>query len=954
MSRIKNNKAIKVLLILMMFITLLPTNIIKVHAAQEYNITIEDGEAEVDGVQVTKAEAGKIISIDADIYKGDQAFSHWEIVSGTPVMKGDKSDVFNYFIMPANDVVIKAVYEQGYSIKMEGGCGHIHPYNNSYYTSVREERSVANRKIKINYTTDNADKEFSHWEVLSGGITLGAGKYVSFIMPPNDVVIKCVEKDYVEEGHNITIENGYAIDDRTKREVKKSLPLRTIVIYPNEAPEGMVFDYWEAVSGITLKYPEKSEISFVMPDNDVDLKVHYTKGYEVTVYFGDSKKTALMKAGKTVSLSANPTFEGKVFSHWEVVSGEIVFDDANSLDTTFIMPKNDVELKAVYVYGEKHSINVENGHAYVGGDVSTESYPEENVRIIAIPSSGGQAFSHWEVVSGGITLNDSKSAETYFTMPDNDVSIKAVFKKLYNIEVEGGVSYVDGSDTTSVISGKKVDIIVETVPEGQAFSHWEVVSGSVTLDDSNSRTTFFTMPEEDVVVKAIFEKGIGIEVKNGVAEIDGYKITHALENQNVDIFADIAPSGKKFAYWIVHEGGIVLYDSAFSPTGFVMGDKKVVVEAVYSDVYNVNILPTTNGSVVASKINDIISGTTINLTVTSDSGYELDELVVKDSANNVIPLVGTKFIMPASDVEVQATFKTPDPITFDLTTTVLGGHGSVSKGKTGLALNAMETVTFTPDANYEVDYVTVNGVIVMAVGNAYTVTMDSHKHVVVKYKKIGSPSTPQPTTFNLTTKVLSGKGDISQGKQDLALNSVETVTFTPEFGFEIDKVTVNGVEVSFIGNTYNVTMDSHKHVEVTYKDVRQTFSISYDLNGGTLQGKSGRVVILAKEGDTIKLPAAPYKPGYRFSYWKGSKYYPGDDYVVRDGHTFTAQWEKLAPTPINNSTMIVNPSNEVKYVNVKIPKTKDTTQTSLWLVVMMMSLVGLLGFNVLNKKQENK
>ncbi|MGF0040116.1 InlB B-repeat-containing protein [Peptoniphilaceae bacterium SGI.131] len=73
----------------------------------------------------------------------------------------------------------------------------------------------------------------------------------------------------------------------------------------------------------------------------------------------------------------------------------------------------------------------------------------------------------------------------------------------------------------------------------------------------------------------------------------------------------------------------------------------------------------------------------------------------------------------------------------------------------------------------------------------------------------------------------------------------------------------------------------------------KTHKISYDLNGGKLNGKTGIVTIEAKEGETITLPEAPEREGYKFTYWKGSKYNPGDKYVVKGQHTFTAQWEAI-------------------------------------------------------------
>ncbi|RRC93712.1 hypothetical protein EII25_02050 [Erysipelotrichaceae bacterium OH741_COT-311] len=955
MNRIKSNKAIKILLIFMMFIALLPTNIIKLHAQEEYNLTIIG----LDKTETVKVKEGTRREATVVVYEDDQAFSHWEVVSGGPIVfeKGT-TEPWNFFVMPSNDVVIKAVYVQGYSIKMEGGCGHIRPYNISFYLAIREIMANANRKVVIWYKTDSEGKEFSHWEVIRGGITLENThvERTSFIMPENDVVIKCVEKG--GETYSITIEDGYAVNHTTGVTASEALPGHEIKIYSRTYQEGMVFDHWEVIDGgITLGDVNDSITSFIMPGNDVILKAHHVKGHKIQIENGykynTTIKTWFEKSGNKVYIEVGSLPLGKVFSHWEVVSGSVTLDDANDSMTSFIMPDGDVNIKAVLI-DEKHSILVDGGYAYYEGSLVTEAASDQIIDIIAASPSSGKLFSHWEVVSGNIKIAQPGRRKTHFTMAKEDVSVKAIFKDSYNIDVEGGTSSVDSVDTTSTIAGKQVYITVNNIPKGQAFSHWEVVGGSITLDNPYSTTTFFTMPEEDVSVKAVFEKGIDVEVIGGFAQLDGYEITQALKNQTISIRADAPPLDKEFAYWVVHDGGIVVNDSTKPVTSFDMGDKKVRIEAVYTDTYKVNVLPGTNGSVVADKVNNVLPGETIGLVVTADSGYVLDELVVKDSSNRIVPLVHTYFVMPASDVEVKATFKPKDPITFDLSTKVIDGHGSISKGKKDLPLNSIETITFMPVANYEIDYVTVNGIVVVVSGNVYNLTMDSDKHVEVKYKKIGSASTPQPTTVNLTTKVLSGKGDVSKGMENVPLNSTETITFTPEVGFEIEKVTVNGVEVTVVGNSYHLTMDSDKHVEVSYKDVRPIHYISYNLNGGTLQGKTGQVAILVREGETIKLPAAPYKPGYRFSYWKGSKYYPGDNYVVRSGHTFTAQWEKLSLEPINNSTMIVNPSNEVTHVKVKIPKTKDTTQSSLWLMMMVMSLVGLFGFYSLNKKREHR
>ena len=72
---------------------------------------------------------------------------------------------------------------------------------------------------------------------------------------------------------------------------------------------------------------------------------------------------------------------------------------------------------------------------------------------------------------------------------------------------------------------------------------------------------------------------------------------------------------------------------------------------------------------------------------------------------------------------------------------------------------------------------------------------------------------------------------------------------------------------------------------------KKTAYITYDLGGGTYNGSTTDIVESYKTGDVITIHEAPERDGYTFSYWKGSKYDPGDSYTVSGDHTFTAVWE---------------------------------------------------------------
>ena len=95
---------------------------------------------------------------------------------------------------------------------------------------------------------------------------------------------------------------------------------------------------------------------------------------------------------------------------------------------------------------------------------------------------------------------------------------------------------------------------------------------------------------------------------------------------------------------------------------------------------------------------------------------------------------------------------------------------------------------------------------------------------------------------------------------------------------------------------YEVTVENGDFTITAKPAVKGT--LTFNLGGGTLDGKTGTITIEANVGDTIKLPGAPTKDGYTFKCWRGSEYAAGADYKVEGDHAFTAEWEKSEPAPV--------------------------------------------------------
>ena len=111
----------------------------------------------------------------------------------------------------------------------------------------------------------------------------------------------------------------------------------------------------------------------------------------------------------------------------------------------------------------------------------------------------------------------------------------------------------------------------------------------------------------------------------------------------------------------------------------------------------------------------------------------------------------------------------------------------------------------------------------------YKTVTDIEISVVVKNK------------FVLSGVVNGGNGTISVSSLEVLEGKKAEVIFTPDEGYMIDKVLVEGTEVEVTGNKLELTMDGHKLVVVSYKKIPFTVTVE-DVEGATVD-PSGVVTV---------------------------------------------------------------------------------------------------------------
>lgn len=296
--------------------------------------------------------------------------------------------------------------------------------------------------------------------------------------------------------------------------------------------------------GLTAEQVAKTTHDYTdAKDNDCNTCGYVRPLYTVTTVNATAKLeseteklNAPVAAGTEVILTAGNAPEGKTFAGWKlykVVNGteteitnvtELSKLLKNGTDTTATLTMPAYNVKAEPYYSNiPYNIKAENCTVDM-----TEAAKGDTVTATRRKPEANERFIGWTVLVGGeekeadnfLTQDANDPAKVRFTMPAENVEIKANFEGNPTLNIGDHVTAnIDGSDA-SVPSGSTVPVpknkivhLTATVPDGQHFISWTVLVGGEeqkadtflkTPDENDPTKVTFTMPDKNVEVKATF------------------------------------------------------------------------------------------------------------------------------------------------------------------------------------------------------------------------------------------------------------------------------------------------------------------------------------------------------------------------------------------------------------------------------------------------------------------
>ena len=225
---------------------------------------------------------------------------------------------------------------------------------------------------------------------------------------------------------------------------------------------------------------------------------------------------------------------------------------------------------------------------------------------------------------------------------------------------------------------------------------------------------------------------------------------------------------------------------------------------------------------------DYESGTEVTFTVTPDSGYRVKSVTLDGKA---VTLTNGKYTFK---VTANCTFEAEfEAIPADRYTVTVkcGEHGTVTPGTADYESGTEVTLTVTPDSGYRVKSVTLDGKAVTLTNGKYTFKVTANCTFEAEFEAI-------PADRYTVTVKCGEHGTVTPGTADYESGTEVTLTVTPDSGYRVKSVTLDGKAVTLTNGKYTFKVTANCTFEAEFVK-KGGFSGGTGGSGGSSGGSAG-------------------------------------------------------------------------------------------------------------------
>ena len=379
--------------------------------------------------------------------------------------------------------------------------------------------------------------------------------------------------------------------------------------------------------------------------------------YDANGGTGTMAPSVLTKENRSATLTV-PTCgftapAGKKFAGWDF--GDTWYLQPGAKRTFYV----DTTLKAVWEDAVEYNVTVTGGTASVGaGTPITKATMGTTVTLTAGAAPSGQMFDKWVV--NGVVVADANSATTTFVMPAGNVTATATYKNIpvvsYTVSFDANGGTGSMADATGISGEYTLPENGFTAPAGKQFKAWSVGGVEKAVGDKITVTA-------NTTVTAVWEAvEYNVTVTGGTASVGaGTPIIKATMGTTVILTAGAAPFGQMFDKWVVTGLDTTGMDLTKTEIKFQMPAGDVTFKATYLTVtkYEIYVVDGTKDKSPAK------AGETITITANPAPTGKVFDKWTCETAGVTIEFANatnskTTFVMPASNIKIQAHFRAVD------------------------------------------------------------------------------------------------------------------------------------------------------------------------------------------------------------------------------------------------------------------------------------------------------
>ena len=393
--------------------------------------------------------------------------------------------------------------------------------------------------------------------------------------------------DIVVDSSDHYVGNQYEVDTYTVSESKYTLTVDDKstehvagekLSFTADEKDGYTFTGWKVTGLPTDVDTTKATISFTMPANNVTLKAQYTENAPKTYKLDVTDAQVTLKDGSAVAdltavsvgtelkATADEDTETSVFKSWSCTGLELTEEQSTARVVYFTMPDHDVNLKAEFVT-PTNKLEVTDAKVTLkdGGAVAdlTAVPVGTELKATADEDTETRVFKNWNCTGLELTEEQRTAPVVYFTMPDHDVELTAVFEVPATPDPDPTPDPKPNPDPTPAPGGDSdgggAAIVAVAAVGGAAIGVGAYIAG----------TTAY--------LKSVLPEGMAIPANRQQLAVALWTAAGKPATQSTALFNDVAADAAELQAirWVVDTGLMSAQDGSFKP-GSRVGRMEVI------------------------------------------------------------------------------------------------------------------------------------------------------------------------------------------------------------------------------------------------------------------------------------------------------------------------------------------------------------------------------------------